>query len=115
MADGRRIAQVLTNLVNNAVKYSPPDTAIDVVLSGQGKMVQWDISDQGLGIPVEDRLNVFEAFRQLGDTNNSTKMKGAGLGLAICKALIEAHEGRIWIADREPPGTTVSFTLPIAG
>ncbi|MCL5999354.1 MAG: PAS domain S-box protein [Chloroflexi bacterium] len=110
-ADTQRVAQVLTNLVDNAAKYSPRRSDIAVRAFTQGDTVQVDVSDQGIGIPPEERIYIFEAFRRgEGDSNKRTK----GAGLAICKGLIEAHGGRIWIQEREGPGTTASFTLPVA-
>ena len=106
MVDRRRIEQVLVNLVENAAKYSPPGTDIRIIAAPVNKHVQIDIDDQGEGIPPEHRERVFEAFQQL-----SNHKKGAGLGLAICRGLVEAHGGQIWIADKDTPGTRVSFTL----
>lgn len=110
--DEQRIAQVLTNLVGNAAKYSPEQTQIMVSIYPKGDMVQIDVSDQGTGIPPHERANIFRAFHQL-DNETRAHMKGAGLGLAICKGLIEAQGGAIWIQDRPGPGTVVSFTLPV--
>ncbi len=110
--DELRIAQVLTNLVNNAVKFSPPHTQITISAHRVGKMVQVDVADQGPGIPEQETTRIFEAFRQLGN-DTSSRTKGAGLGLAICKGLIEAHHGQIWIQNHEGSGTVVSFTIPI--
>lgn len=110
--DGTRIAQVLTNLVGNAAKYSPPNTQIIISAHQTGDMVQVDVADFGSGIPPQERSHVFEAFRQLEDKGGN-QTRGAGLGLAICKGLIEAQGGKIWIKDRSRPGTTVSFTLSI--
>jgi PAS domain S-box-containing protein len=107
LADTDRIVQVLTNLVSNAVKYSEPSTTITIDVRQAGEFVQVDVIDEGIGVSPDTREIMFEAFQQ----GNSVK-KGAGLGLAICKGLIEAHGGRIWVGDRHPPGTTVSFTLP---
>ena len=112
-ADPRRIAQVLINLVSNAAKFSPPQAPITVSVTSQAGEVQVDVSDQGIGIPAEAQLSVFEAFKQLKDPANRSQ-KGAGLGLAICKGIIEAHGGRIWISDNTPHGTIISFTLPAA-
>jgi PAS domain S-box-containing protein len=112
-ADRQRVAQVLTNLVSNAAKYSASHTDIVLAAHREDGFVQVDVSDQGVGIPVEERSHVFEAF-QRGEDEQVKRIKGAGLGLAICKGLIEAHGGRIWIQEREGPGTTVSFTLPTA-
>lgn len=113
--DELRVAQVLANLVDNAAKYSPPNTQIAVTAHLSGDYVQVDVTDQGEGIPLEDHGRVFEAFRQI---HNRPSQKGAGLGLAISKGLIEAHGGRIWIQERSTPGTTpgttVSFTVPVA-
>jgi PAS domain S-box-containing protein len=110
--DGDRIAQVLTNLVGNAVKFSPPHTTITVTAGQAGDEVQVDVSDQGRGIPPAERRRIFEPFQQL-DAHGVHHTQGAGLGLAICKGLIEAHGGLIWVQDRSGPGTTMSFTLPI--
>jgi signal transduction histidine kinase len=111
-ADSQRIAQVLTNLVGNAAKYSPANTQITVTASQEGNEVQFDVSDQGPGISVEDRMHVFEPFHR-GHGEPVRRTKGSGLGLAVCKGLIEAHGGRIWIQAPDSPGTTVSFTLPV--
>jgi PAS domain S-box-containing protein len=108
--DQQRILQVLCNLVENATKYSSDQTPIQVSLFQTGDFVQVDVSDKGVGIPLEERQLVFEAFRQV---ERKEQAKGAGLGLAICKGLIEAHGGHIWIQDKTP-GTTISFTLPLA-
>jgi PAS domain S-box-containing protein len=112
-ADPRRIAQVLTNLVSNAAKYSPPGTRITLTVCQRENMLQVDVSDQGIGILPEHRPLVFEAFQQV-ERKVDSPIKGAGLGLAICKGLVEAHGGRIWIGDQEPPGTVFTFTLPLA-
>ncbi|MHB8629627.1 MAG: PAS domain-containing sensor histidine kinase [Aggregatilineales bacterium] len=113
MADPQRIRQVLLNLVNNAVKFVPAATPIVISAVAQGAFVQVDVRDQGPGIPAQNRARVFEAYWQ-GEDIKSPTSKGAGLGLAICQGLIEAHGGKIWIADQPTPGTTMSFTLPVA-
>jgi two-component system, OmpR family, sensor histidine kinase KdpD len=107
--DAARIGQVLSNLVHNASKFAPPDSAITVRVIPCDGYIQVDVEDQGIGIPADERPRLFEAFRQVERTSHI--QKGAGLGLAICKGLVEAHGGTIWIADQEP-GTTISFTLP---
>jgi signal transduction histidine kinase len=109
--DGQRIAQVLTNLAGNAAKYSPPGTSITISAYPVENDIQIDVADQGIGIPAKEREHVFEAFRQL-ENKSSNRTRGAGLGLAICKGLVEAHGGKIWIQERTEPGTVVSFTLP---
>jgi PAS domain S-box-containing protein len=109
--DTLRIAQVIVNLVDNAAKYSPPGTSIHLYADQIDHHLQVTVSDQGMGIPPEYRQTVFEAFQQLDRPGGAHK--GAGLGLAICKGLIEAHGGRIWIDNQPTPGTTIRFTLPI--
>ncbi|CAG0926931.1 two-component system, OmpR family, sensor histidine kinase KdpD [Thermoflexales bacterium] len=112
--DAQRISQVLTNLVGNAVRYSPTRTAVMVKAHPVDSVVQIDVEDQGPGIPPQARARVFEPFQQV-DRPPTTRAGGAGLGLAICKGLVEAHGGHIWVQERAQPGTTISFTLPVAG
>jgi two-component system sensor histidine kinase KdpD len=113
-ADAERISQVLTNLVGNSARYSPAQTTITVTAQRANGMVQIDVTDQGPGIPRQARARIFEPFEQV-ERPPTNRTGGAGLGLAICKGLIEAHGGRIWVQDRLEPGTTISFTLPVAG
>ncbi len=110
-ADPRRIAQVLTNLVNNAGKYAPPQTLIAISAEAADQHIRVDVSDQGPGIKPEDQLHIFEAFFR--SEALKTGRKGAGLGLAICRGIIDIHGGRIWIKESSESGTTISFTLPV--
>jgi PAS domain S-box-containing protein len=110
--DARRIAQVLVNLVRNASTYAPKGTEISISASARGDFVQINISDQGPGIPTAEHKSAFKAF-QRGVTAENGTVKGAGLGLAICKGLVEAHGGRIWIKKKTTIGATISFTIPI--
>ena len=110
--DTRRIRQVLDNLISNAVKYSQAGTEVTVSARRAGPEILICITDQGIGIPEEDLPRVFEPMfrsrqRQLPGAG------GAGLGLSICKGLLEAHGGRIWIESEEGKGTKCFFTLPI--
>jgi PAS domain S-box-containing protein len=109
--DQWRIAQVLVNLVGNAAKYSPSGTSIGISAHAHDEVVEVHVVDEGAGIPVAEREQVFDAFYQ--SEGQILKRPGAGLGLAICKGLIEEHQGKIWIAKRDQPGTTVCFTLPV--
>jgi signal transduction histidine kinase len=111
--DRQRIAQVLTNLVDNAAKYSPAQSAITVTARLSGPFVEISVRDEGIGIRPDQRQNMFEVFRR-GENDSTNRTKGAGLGLAICKHLIEAHGGRIWVQDHPGPGTIMTFTLPTA-
>jgi PAS domain S-box-containing protein len=113
-ADPERIAQVLANLVSNATKYSRSQTRIGIMARDTGAQLRFSISDEGPGISPEDRPHIFEAFWRSGE-DHMRHTKGAGLGLAICKGIVQGHGGRIWIEERAGPGTTVSFTLPISG
>jgi K+-sensing histidine kinase KdpD len=110
--DHKRIAQVLVNLVRNASAYSPEGTEITIGVRVWRGYMQINVSDQGPGIPAADNKRVFKAFQQSTNKENGLA-KGAGLGLAICKGLVEAHGGRIWIKKKNIPGATISFTIPL--
>ena len=110
--DARRIAQVLVNLVHNAATYTPEGTEIVLSAAVRGDRLQVSVIDLGPGIPPAERKRVFQAFRR-GIREENGSGKGAGLGLAICKGLVEAHGGRIWIKKQTTAGTTICFTLPI--
>jgi PAS domain S-box-containing protein len=113
LVDDKRIAQVVVNLVRNAATYAPQGSEINISANVRGDFIQVNVNDEGPGIPPSERKWVFQAFRR-GAAADSGITKGAGLGLAICKGLIEAHGGRIWIKNKSLPGTTVSFTVPLA-
>ena len=110
--DAKRIAQVLVNLVRNAATYSPQNTEIVLSASVLAGFVKINVSDQGPGIPPKEHKKVFKAF-QRGENIEHGSLQGAGLGLAICKGLVEAHGGHIWIKGKGAPGTTISFTVPL--
>jgi signal transduction histidine kinase len=113
LADAQRLAQVLVNLVGNAAKYSPAGTQITIEAQESGDVVQVSVRDEGPGIPEEAHDYVFEAFRQV-EIPGVMRSRGAGLGLAISKAIIEGHGGSIWIDGENKSGATIVFTLPIA-
>jgi two-component system sensor histidine kinase KdpD len=104
------IEQVLVNLLDNAAKFSPPETPIDIIARPSGATVELTVRDRGPGIPTEDRFKVFDKFYRV---NRRDGIGGTGLGLSICKGIIEAHGGRIWVSDFPQGGTQVSFILPI--
>jgi len=110
-ADHRRIEQVLRNLVDNAVKYSPRGGK--VVISGvkQEGEVLVSVTDEGIGIRASDLDLIFERFHRV-DSPAVRRAGGAGLGLAICRGIVEAHGGRIWAESTPGRGTTIRFTLP---
>ena len=113
-ADRDRIVQVLANLLSNAIKYSPPQTAIEIgitVPASGGAYVQVDVRDQGPGISPDDIKNLFQKFYR-ADSSSTRSTTGAGLGLAISRALVELHGGKIWVESEVGKGSTFSFTLP---
>ncbi len=105
------IDQVLSNLLENAVRFSPPGGEVTVSVAPWRSAVQVRVADRGPGIPPEDRDRVFEAFTQLGSTAPDAT-GGSGLGLAISRAIVLAHGGRIWIEGTPGGGTAVVFELP---
>ncbi|MBC7871830.1 MAG: HAMP domain-containing protein [Chitinophagaceae bacterium] len=108
--DPQRIMQVLVNLVSNAAKYSPPGTEIILRAKVSDETLLIEVRDHGGGISSEDRSQVFKAFTRA----KNNKAKGTGVGLAICKGIVEAHGGRIWILESSAgSGTTIAVMLPI--
>jgi len=111
--DARRIRQVLDNLIDNAVKYSGEGSSVVVeVMKKDGGGLQVSIADQGIGIPTEDLEKVFDRMYRL-EQRLSTDPGGMGLGLALCKALVEAHDGEIWAESQVEEGSTFYFTIPV--
>ena len=108
-----RFAQILDNLISNAMKYSRPAAPIVVTISVEGGHGMVSVADQGIGIPPDDLARVFDRFYRIGGTADA--VAGQGLGLYICKEIVIAHGGKIW-AESEGPGrgSTFSFTLPLA-
>lgn len=104
------IEQVLTNLLHNAVKYSPPQSEIRISVTVQPDSMSVAISDQGEGIRPGDQEAIFDKFYRLQSPHN---VSGTGLGLSICRGIIEAHGGRIWALNRPEGGSQFYFTLPI--
>jgi PAS domain S-box-containing protein len=112
--DKDRITQVIVNLVNNALKFSPNDSKIDIKASKEKEDVVFEVRDFGRGIPKEHHKKIFQSFYQV-DSDADTKFGGAGLGLAICYGIVFAHGGRIWVESTGKPGegSTFRFTLPV--
>lgn len=108
-ADFGLIEQVLVNLFDNAVKYSPKDTAISLRVFRERDEIQVEVADRGPGLPAEDVRRVFEKFSRSDAVRH---ISGTGLGLSICRGFIEAHGGRIWAANRPGGGAVFAFTLP---
>ncbi len=118
--DKDRLVQVVTNLLSNAIKFTPDGGKIQVkaqVRNGSkpgrdNDMVMVSVSDSGIGIDSKDQKSIFEKFKQVGDTL-SGKPKGTGLGLPICKEIVEHYGGKLWVESEAGKGSTFSFTLPI--
>ncbi|MEO6462264.1 MAG: ATP-binding protein [Candidatus Eisenbacteria bacterium] len=110
--DEQRIAQVLTNLISNAIKFSPPGAPIEVIVRQEANEAVVRVRDHGDGIRREDMPRLFKKFSQL-DSRSTRKVGGTGLGLAICKGIVEAHGGRIWAESEPGEGSTFAFTLPL--
>ncbi|MEW6142638.1 MAG: ATP-binding protein, partial [Chloroflexota bacterium] len=111
-ADPKRVRQVLDNLIDNAVKYSNPGTTVTIETKARGEEVFISVADQGVGIPEEELPKVFDrAYR--AKHRLSPGASGLGFGLGLCKGLVEAHGGRIWLESELGKGTTAFFTLPV--
>ncbi len=108
-----QIDQVLTNLLENAVKYTPADTAIVITAARKHDTLQVEVRDQGPGIPAGLSTRIFEKFVRVAGPERPAD--GMGLGLAICKGIIEMHRGRIWAENLPTGGARFIFTLPLAG
>ena len=111
-ADPRRARQVLRNLVENAVKYSPEGGPVTIAARVGAGTVEISVSDQGLGMDSAHLDRIFDRFYQV-DSASTRKVGGSGLGLSICKAIVEAHGGRIWAESQPGLGSTFHFTLPL--
>jgi signal transduction histidine kinase len=112
-ADSRRLRQVVANLLENAVKYSPEGGTVTVcALERQGE-VEVAVTDQGVGIPRKHWDRIFRPY-QRAESGKAADVAGNGLGLAICKGIVEAHGGRIWVESEPGIGSTFSFTVPRA-
>jgi PAS domain S-box-containing protein len=112
-ADEQQLRQVLVNLVENAVKYSPEGGPVEVKLTEGDRYVRWAVSDKGLGIPAGERRRIFEKFYRL-DPNMTRGIGGTGLGLYICHELVRRLDGRIWVEPRRGKGSTFYVELPAA-
>jgi two-component system phosphate regulon sensor histidine kinase PhoR len=113
VGDPDRVRQILLNLVENAVKYSPGGGRVDVLLDPGGGRVRFSVRDEGLGIPSGEQERIFEKFYRL-DASMSRGVGGSGLGLFICRELVELMDGRIWVASQPGVGSTFTFELPVS-
>jgi signal transduction histidine kinase len=112
-ADAEKLKQVLVNLVENAVKYSPEGGRIQVRLAPAGNRVRFTVQDEGIGMPSDEQEHIFEKFHRL-DPNLTRGVGGTGLGLYICREFLQRMGGRIWVESELGTGSTFIFELPRA-
>jgi len=109
--DPGRLEQVLNNLVSNAIKYSPDGGTIEISGRASPDDVIVTVSDQGVGVPFEEQSRVFERFYR-GARERHQRTPGAGLGLYLAKAIVQAHGGRMWVESNPGEGAAFSFSIP---
>jgi len=102
--------QVLSNLMENALRHTPPGTSVEITITPQESAVMIEIADRGPGIPAHEEETIFKKF-----TRSTNTRMGAGIGLSICRAIIEAHGGRIWVENRSGDGAAFKFVIPVEG
>jgi PAS domain S-box-containing protein len=112
VADRIRVERIIYNLVENAAKYSPAGSRIEVTGARVDGEMRISVSDRGIGLAPDERERLFQPFQRLVDQHEFTK--GLGLGLVVCKHLVEAHHGRIWVESEKGKGSTFAFSLPLA-
>jgi len=111
LGDERRQTQILNNLFSNAAKFSPPGSTVNVKVERDAEEVLVSVADEGPGIPEADRERIFDRFARLDQTTN---VKGTGLGLFITKELVEAQGGRIWVKEAASGGACIVYSAPVA-
>jgi two-component system phosphate regulon sensor histidine kinase PhoR len=111
--DRQRLGQLLTNLVNNAIKFTPEEGSVTVAVAAQDGTCRISVRDTGIGIPPGEREHLFERFYRTS-TATARGIKGTGLGLAISKAIAESHDGTLKLGDADGPGTEFVVELPLA-
>ncbi|MDE7170350.1 MAG: cell wall metabolism sensor histidine kinase WalK [Oscillospiraceae bacterium] len=113
-ADRERVMQVMMNIVSNAIKYTPDGGRIVLSAGQAGDKVWMEVDDNGIGIPESDRDRIFERFYRV-DKARSRQSGGTGLGLSIAQEIMNQHEGRLYLVDKQEPGLTIRMELPIRG
>ena len=112
--DARLIVQVIINIVNNADKYTPEGSDICLSAKKENSMVRIEIADNGPGISDEAKQRLFDMFYTVNTGSaGADSRRGLGLGLSLCKSIVEAHGGSITVHDNQPHGSVFSFTLPL--
>ena len=111
MGDKDRLTEVFMNLIDNAIKFTPPEGKININAWDEKEFVHITVTDSGIGIPENVIPSLFQRFYQ-ADASLTRKYGGTGLGLYICKSIVDAHKGEIWVESKERAGTTVHVRLP---
>ena len=113
LGDEARMGQVFTNLIGNAIKFTPNNGEVSVEIEADGNLLHVEVIDTGPGIPPEERQKIFDKFYQLSDIS-TRQQGGSGLGLSISKSIVEAHGGKLWIDDgNQGKGSNFQFVLPV--
>jgi signal transduction histidine kinase len=108
------MVQVLVNLLTNAIKFSTPRGSVSVSSHRDGKVVRIEVTDQGVGISEADQKIIFDPYKQAKQQKGQRKVEGTGLGLTICKSIVEAHNGTIGVVSAKPQGITFWIEIPVA-
>ena len=106
--------QVMMNIVSNSIKYTPDGGAIQITAAQEEETVWMTVDDNGIGIPPEDRSRIFERFYRV-DKARSRQSGGTGLGLSIAKEIVDRHQGRLELLEKDGPGLAIRLTLRIEG
>jgi signal transduction histidine kinase len=112
-ADADKLRQILVNLRENAIKYSPDGGRIEIAISHSDSVIEFSVRDEGLGISEDELTQIFDRFHRV-DPNMTRGVGGTGLGLYICRELVEGMHGRMWVTSTEGEGSIFSFELPVA-
>lgn len=104
---------LVNNLIDNAIKYSPKEAPVTIGLTEAARRIHLTVSDEGYGVPEEEKKKIFEKFYRSGE-ENTRKAKGTGLGLYLCKKIVESHNGYISVTDNYPSGSSFAASFPVA-
>ena len=110
-ADRSLLIRVLINLLSNAVKFSPPNSTVEIDVLEETESIHFKVTDRGAGVPKEFHATIFEKYKQV-QSSSDQKKQGTGLGLPICKMIVEQHGGRIWLESETGKGSSFHFTIP---
>ncbi len=112
MVDREQIQRVLVNLIDNAIKYSPSNSKVEITVEDFDKYIACRVKDSGPGIDPEDIPYIFDPFYRASSVESLSDSKGTGIGLAVVKSIVEAHNGKVWVKSKPGKGTTFGFSIP---